>query len=184
MIVKNPTQRRDPRFEARDLTTDRMKSEMPARLLRRWEKLWEVPGLASKASVTANPRLRSTLGRFISAKRRIELHPKLYRSETNLLPEVLCHEAAHLAVSIRESGRVPPHGKHWASLMRAAGFEPKVRPSRTCLPRRGVRRKLYEHRCPVCQTVRFASRPVPNWRCSSCAEAGLAGRMMISRRSA
>lgn len=159
------------------------KADLPARLLRRWERLWDVPGLAAKATVMPNPHLRSTLGRFIRARGRIELHPELFRSKSDLLAEVLCHEAAHLAV-LCKVGNARPHGREWASFVRAAGFDPKVRPSGACLPRRtDTRRTRYEHRCPVCQAVRLASRPVPNWRCASCAEAGLPGRMVIVRRS-
>jgi ribosomal protein L37AE/L43A len=70
--------------------------------------------------------------------------------------------------------------------VRSAGFEPRAR-----LPRppsflgrdwqrshRSTRR--YEHRCPVCQWVWYARRPVGTWRCRDCAEAGLSGKLYIS----
>jgi hypothetical protein len=33
----------------------------------------------------------------------------------------------------------------------------------------------FEHRCPVCQSVRLARRRMTAWRCAECVEAGLNG---------
>jgi ribosomal protein L37AE/L43A len=40
------------------------------------------------------------------------------------------------------------------------------------------------HRCPVCHSVRRAKRPVQQWRCRSCHEAGLNGCLEITSHPA
>jgi ribosomal protein L37AE/L43A len=39
---------------------------------------------------------------------------------------------------------------------------------------------VYEHRCVVCQAVRYARKRVRNWRCVECFGAGLDGALKIS----
>ena len=99
--------------------------------------------------------------------------------------EVLCHELAHVAAYELHGRRHRPHGPEWAALMQAAGFEPRARARLThdvsallVAPRRGSQ---YEHRCPVCRAVRFARRPVRQWRCVACITAGLDGHLLISK---
>jgi ribosomal protein L37AE/L43A len=70
--------------------------------------------------------------------------------------------------------------------MRAAGFKPRARLSKPDSPRRDALRrshptKCYEHRCPVCQSVWYARKPVGAWRCRECTGAGLPGKLQISR---
>jgi len=153
-------------------------------LLRKWMKQWGIPGLASKARVTVNPRLRSSLARCIPSKREIELSATVLSSA--LLPEVLWHEAAHLVVQRLWGKTAKPHGAEWAKLMHAVGFKARVRLPGICIvPGRSpsvAQRSTYEHRCPVCQMIRMAKRPVRRWRCRICVEAGLKGELIISRR--
>ena len=95
---------------------------------------------------------------------------------------VLAHVAAH-----RLHGPTAKlHGPEWQALVRAAGFEPRIR-TRDASPaqrtaRKGATGRIYEHRCPVCQTVRTARRPMTTWRCAECLDAGLDGALVITRR--
>jgi predicted SprT family Zn-dependent metalloprotease len=120
----------------------------------------------------------------------IELSRRLLARNRRLRLEVLCHEAAHLAVRERAGRAARPHGPEWAELMRAAGFAPRAtiagpcRPGRAAAaPRRQNPSVAYEHRCPVCQFTRRARCPVPAWHCKSCVDAGLPGKLLIRRHT-
>jgi predicted SprT family Zn-dependent metalloprotease len=105
--------------------------------------------------------------------------------DLSVLEEVLCHEAAHLAVFQLFGESCRPHGPEWAQLMRAAGFEPRRRlvldeagsPSLSSRPRH-----VYIHYCPVCQWERVGGRPVRSWRCPYCSVLGLDGVLEIVKR--
>ncbi len=43
---------------------------------------------------------------------------------------------------------------------------------------------MWEHQCPVCRLRRLARRPVPQWRCAACREAGLEGELVVTRIAA
>jgi len=162
-----------------------------------WGRRWRLPGLAARVAVVVSPRLRRALGRCVPAGGVVRLHPALFGPQRALLPEVLCHEVAHVAVRARHRGYRRPHGPEWAALMRAAGFSPRASlridlpaprrdrevrdPSSTAdaRPRAGRR---YLHRCPVCGMTRTARRPVPAWRCAACVVAGLDRRLVVERQ--
>ena len=77
-----------------------------------------------------------------------------------------------------------PHGPEWKRLVARAGFFPRTRAQMGEAARRQIRvptRARWEHRCPVCQIVRIGGRPVPEWRCADCLDAGLSGEMVITR---
>ena len=153
--------------------------------LRSWCRRWGVPDLAREVRVEFSPRLRTSLGRCRLAEKRILLHPELAGEARELLLEALCHEAAHLAAREIHGARIRPHGEEWASLVRAAGFEPRVRITRASRVRKreeGGASVVYEHRCPVCQFVRISRRPVRAWKCRDCVDAGLIGRLEIRTR--
>lgn len=158
-----------------------------APLLRRWTRRWGLPGLEDALSVSFSSRLRRALGRSVPSEGRIILNPSLTAAATGRLPEVLCHEAAHVAAYVLHGRVGRPHGPEWASLVRAAGFTPTVH-TPAGLPQRDQRepkagrapRFRYEHRCPVCQSTRWARRPIPRWRCADCRAAGLEGEMHIT----
>jgi SprT protein len=157
-------------------------------LIARWAVLWRVPGLEQRLTVSFSPRLRRSLGRCVPAKRIVRLNVRLLHATAALLEEVLCHEVAHVAVHELHVTRCRPHGPEWAALMRAAGFEPRVRARLSHDAQSVVRparadRPLYEHRCPVCQAVRMARRPVPQWRCAACLAARLDGRLLIAKHT-
>ncbi|MGH7503415.1 MAG: hypothetical protein ACREL7_16935, partial [Longimicrobiales bacterium] len=100
----------------------------------------------------------------------------------------------HVAVHQLYGSRVSPHGAEWTRLVEAAGHAARIRtsddangtrsPGRTAKVKRGITSVRYEHRCPVCQSMRFARRPVTAWRCAECRDAGLDGAMVITRLEA
>jgi predicted SprT family Zn-dependent metalloprotease len=152
-----------------------------------WARLWNLPGLESRTEIIFSPRLRRAMGNCDVSKRIIRLNPGLKTEARQKLLETLCHEAAHIAVHERFGKGRRPHGVEWQRFVLEAGFIPKiaVRPdgeSRT-YSLRTEERVMYEHCCPVCHTSRSARRPVRRWRCAACAEAGLDGHMVITKRS-
>lgn len=147
--------------------------------LARWASLWRLPGLEHRVSISFSPRMRRCLGRCMPQQGIIRLNPRLVRDPPMLL-EVVCHELAHAAVFELYGRKVRPHGVEWAALMRAAGFEPRVR-VHWPFAGQGAR---FEHRCPVCQASRIGGRRVRQWRCVTCLRAGRGGRLEITRLAA
>jgi len=154
--------------------------------LAEWARAWSLPALVERAHFETSRRLRTSLGRCQPSSGRVKLHPALLDEPEELLREVVCHEAAHVAVYLRHGHAVRPHGAEWAELMVTAGFEPRARMRLAVLSqkfRRAVRpRFLYQHRCPVCSASHVARRPVRRWRCRACRESGLEGALEISTR--
>jgi predicted SprT family Zn-dependent metalloprotease len=159
--------------------------------VRVWARLWGCPSLAS-ANIAVNPRLSASLGMCRPATSSIELSPRLFARGARIRREVLCHEAAHLAVRALHGSGARAHGQEWRRLMTLSGFAPRISipgpssngnsersdgPGRA----RAVPGWRYEHRCPVCQFTRFARRPVGAWRCAACAADGLDGGLIVTR---
>jgi len=151
---------------------------------------WELGAPPSGLRITVSTRLRVSLARCLPERPEIRLAAFLLEKPSPLLREVLCHELAHLVTHARHGNSVKPHGAEWRALMKQAGFEPRVRiPSgreRSAGATTKARSKklpptLWAHRCPVCQMTRMAQRRVPQWRCASCVEHGLEGRLVIER---
>jgi len=118
------------------------------------------------------------------ASGRVSIHPALFNPESSdLLREVVCHEAAHVAVHLLHGSKVRPHGAEWKCLVAAAGYAPTTRMDPRNLPRQLQTalqpRTLYRHSCPVCGTTRMARRRVGSWRCRACHDAGLEGKLEI-----
>jgi predicted SprT family Zn-dependent metalloprotease len=151
-------------------------------------RLWGLSDLAATVEIRFNPRLRNSLARCRPADGRISLNTSLPGENSRRLDEVLCHELAHVAVYRLHGPDAQAHGEEWKALVRKAGFEPSVRTTAarpdTSNDARNPIRYRWEHRCPVCQTVRSARRPVTTWRCAECMDAGLDGRLVITRVSA
>jgi predicted SprT family Zn-dependent metalloprotease len=152
------------------------------------EAKWSVPAIVNRVEIQFSRRLRSSLGRCILSRGIVRLNRRLLKARPALLEEVLCHELAHVVTFERHGRHCRPHGPEWAALMRAAGFEPRVRARLSHDLEVAVRaartpRRLYEHRCPVCQAKRLARRPVPQWRCAACVAAGLEGKLVIAKRT-
>jgi predicted SprT family Zn-dependent metalloprotease len=153
----------------------------------RWCRTWRVPGLTRRLTIEFSPRMRTSLGSCDPHSNTIRLAAWLLNAPRELLDEALCHEAAHAAVVELYGRKVRPHAPEWRALMTAAGFEPRVRLPRELLPRsvqRATRSRApaYEHCCTVCHAFRIARRPMRNWRCARCIDAGLSGTLDIVSR--
>lgn len=154
--------------------------------VRKWGGLWGVPDLAEGMTIEFSARMRRTLGRCRPERSQIRLADSLRAGSPALLNEVLCHEAAHVAAHRLMRGGAEPHGKAWRQLVAQAGFVPRIRAAgstRSARARPELTHVVYHHRCPVCQNVRLARRPVSSWRCADCVAAGLPGELVVARRA-
>ncbi len=143
-------------------------------------ELWGYPEIAATCEVTFSGRLQTSLGIAYLKPRKIRLHKTLVTGEhEHLLPEVLCHELAHLVVYSAHANCAKPHGAEWRALMRAAGFEPRVRHNLQ-LPRSQPLRQV-AHLCTRCGAGRIARRVMNHWRCSRCMRAGFSGELVVRR---
>jgi predicted SprT family Zn-dependent metalloprotease len=155
------------------------------RFFRRWSRCWHTPEIVHEVVLRTNPRLRTTFARWVIAAHCLELGPRFFELRTGH-DEVLCHEFAHAAALRLYGPAVPPHGAEWRDLVSRAGYTPAAH---RALPRKPDRyrpqarpriRMTYEHRCAVCQAVRYGRRPVKSWRCPTCVASGLPGNLSIS----
>jgi len=155
-----------------------------ARTLDQWATAWGVPELPNRITLRFNPRLRSTVARWVITSHSLEVGSRFYarRSDSR---EVLCHEFAHAAAVSKHGRAAQPHGPEWQRLVREAGYEPKAYRRKDRLPRfirgQAVGLLSYEHRCLVCQSVRYGKKAVQQWRCPECSAAGLSGKLVITR---
>jgi len=137
-------------------------------MVRRIAAVWGWADRAAGVRIVYNPRLRVTLGRACLEENRVELNTRLLREHPDQLPATLVHELAHLVVHDR-FGRVPPHGRQFASLMRQAGADPSATHD---LPVGHLRRKrgkfLYLHRCEDCGYSFIARSVKRNYYCRAC----------------
>ncbi len=151
------------------------------RTLTRLGCVWNLPGLHSEIEVEFSRKFTRSLGRAFPRRGIVTLHVDLACAPRRQLREVLCHEAAHIAVFRKHGESKRPHGREWAELVRKAGYKPSksmVVAASEDSNRRGKPRR-YEHLCPVCQIVRVAKKPMPRWRCQGCINAGLEGTLRI-----
>jgi len=148
---------------------------------------WSIPSRHSKFSVEYSNRMTRCLARTYPERALIRVNARLILARSDLLPVVICHEAAHLAVHYVHGPNASPHGPEWAALVTRAGFEPshRLRLSDDAAGQAPETKATlqYLHRCPVCQSVRRARRRVARWRCETCLEAGLSGDLTIERDS-
>jgi predicted SprT family Zn-dependent metalloprotease len=150
-----------------------------------WCRRFGVPGLERRVTIEYSSRITSGLGRCYPQEKLIRLAAWVRDRSPEVLPEVLCHELAHLAVRELHGPR-RPHGREWRELVARAGFIPRARlplqPPLKPRPRRGrAAGYVYIHHCPVCHAARLARRAMRSWRCMSCREAGLSGELKIER---
>ncbi len=147
--------------------------------VRRWAKRWGVASLAD-AIVEWSPRLSRSAGRAYPQRMLIRLHLGIREPRyASLRREVLCHEAAHLAVFLLHGRNASQHGPEWRRLVELAGYEPRtgIHLPEFVLPEPPPVR--FEHCCPRCHAKRFARRRQPSWRCYACRRAGLEGNLII-----
>jgi predicted SprT family Zn-dependent metalloprotease len=153
-----------------------------------WSETWGVPDLRSEVRLELSHRMRSSLGGFYARERIIRIADTLLEAPPHLLQEVLCHEAAHAAVEILHGPRARSHGREWKELMRRIGLEPRVHVPGVELgeasQRAARKRWVWRHRCPHCRAERLAGRPVRQWRCRPCQEAGGDGKLVVTRVAA
>lgn len=100
---------------------------------------------------TWNPKLRSTAGRAIMGRQRIELNPHVFSVDEarEELRRTVFHEVCHLEAHRKIGFREPAHGPTWQDLMRRVGLAP----DRCHTLERGVRRvrrRSYPLACEVC----------------------------------
>ena len=155
-------------------------------------RTWNIPtSLTDAVVLEVSPRLRTSLGICYPDRKLIRLHPLLVEPKNeDLLREVVCHESAHIVAPFKAGRRVKPHGPEWQALVAECGYKPRIRIEVPGFPTPSQERtrvkkapRSYEHRCPVCQTWRLASRPQQRWRCAECVDSGLDGKLSITSLS-
>ena len=163
------------------------------RLIVELARTWKVPREALAVRFVVNSRLRRAVARYLRDARVIELGPRFFE-ESPRHEEILCHELAHVAVDFVHGTRAKAHGPEWRRFVEAAGYRPaaqvafdprapRVASGKDAKSPRSSPGPVYVHRCPICQMVRRAKRPVPQWRCAACVAAGLPGILQITRMS-
>jgi len=155
--------------------------------LRRSFRAWGLPGLAREVRVEYSRRLRRSLALCYEDRLLIRLHVALARpANAELLREIVCHEAAHIAARTLHGRDVPPHGSEWAALVDRMGYLPRL-DFRTPAERRGRDGRrlppvVFEHACESCRVARVSSTPDRRWRCARCISLGRSGRLSIRPR--
>jgi predicted SprT family Zn-dependent metalloprotease len=153
-----------------------------ARTIERWAELWRVVGLRDRVTVHFNARLRTTIARWVIESNRLEISSRFFELRRDQR-QILCHEFAHAAAVMKYGRAVRPHGPEWCHFVRVAGFEPVThlvfRQAGRATSKAARPLPVYEHRCVVCQAIRYARKPVTNWRCVECVGAGLDGALDI-----
>jgi predicted SprT family Zn-dependent metalloprotease len=154
-------------------------------LLAHLSALWGIPDLRRRTRIVPSSRMTRALARAYPSTGTIRISTRVLESGSDdLIREVLCHEAAHLACRMRHGRRVRPHGREWRDLMRQTGYQPRVRFAyeATRLPPSPGRRPLvYEHRCPNCGWRQMARTTNRRWRCAACVRAGREGVLQVTR---
>lgn len=141
---------------------------------------WNAPDLAAGVDIAFSRRLRSSAGRALPTRGIVRLHAALADGEPELLREVVIHELAHI-VAWQRHGRTAPHGAEWRALVHQAGGRVRVRLPAGTMPAAPRPRATWLHSCRVCDVSRHARRPVRNWRCRRCVDAGRSGELTIER---
>lgn len=143
----------------------------PARVLAQWAKLWSSPRLVEIVTISFSTRLKKSLGRVCPETGVIRLNSRLQNAPRGFLIEVLCHEAAHVAVYLVHGSKPKPHGPEWCDLMRRAGYQPSTRLDHRSLPPVAHDPPLisrHRYRCAVCQVDFFVRRKSSRLHCSTC----------------
>ena len=151
-----------------------------AQVLADWAGSWRTPQLPGLVEVTFSRRMTRSLGRVHPATGVICLSARLQAAPRDLLLEVLCHEAAHVAAYQIHGPQAKPRGPEWRDLVRRAGYQPTTKLAHPALqpprlgsssnpaassPRLGVR---HRYRCPVCDHDYFVPRKSSSLFCNLC----------------
>lgn len=143
--------------------------------LSKWAKVWHVPSLSHRVSIAYSPRLRKSIGRARPHTGKIVLSTRCAGLPRALLFEIVCHEAAHIAVHVLHGTHAKPHGPEWRKLVQVAGYRPC-----TTLRNRGLAgnsavanlSRRHHYRCPVCQEDYYTRRRNSRLVCTACHHAG------------
>ena len=142
-----------------------------------WAAVWCTPQLPRQVVVTFSQRMTKSLGRVRPAAGVIRLNARLQFAPCELLIEVLCHEAAHVAVYLIHGPHAKPHGPEWRALVQRAGYQPTTKLAHPLLPAprpglhwTGSPRPVVRHRyrCPICQHDYFVRRKSSRLYCNLC----------------
>ena len=119
--------------------------------MKKWTRMWGLPGLERAVDVSFSTRLKHSLGRCTPATGRIVLNDSLRVGSKARLADALCHELAHVAAFMLHGRAVQAHGDEWSQLVADAGFKPRAVRRDTVSKRTSTQQSawLYEHRCPV-----------------------------------
>lgn len=112
------------------MPTDTPESPGPALFAERLSDLfalWGVPEIAVELSVEYSTRMTRSLGRAYPERCLVRIAAPLRHGPAEFLDEILCHEAAHVAVFRLHGRSARPHGPEWQGLVRLAGYEPSTR---------------------------------------------------------
>lgn len=141
----------------------RWPTELPVVLiddLHAWCALWKTEGLVAEMSISLSRRMTSSLGRAHYRRKHIGLqHALIDPCAADLLREVLCHEAAHLAAYELYGSKIRPHGREWRTLLASAGFPPRVTIDSKSLPQnfrvKSARRRRTRRSNPLKKLLRW-----------------------------
>jgi predicted SprT family Zn-dependent metalloprotease len=161
------------------MTSDRV-VQMARRHLVSLAVCWKHPRI-SQLEIAFNSSLSSTLARWMPPGDVLEISAAAKARGARLIREIVAHEAAHVAVWDRSGGSARPHGREWAALMRAAGFEARATLIRCGYRRSTDRRVRIRHFCSICHFTKLAKRRMPRWRCPECRAIGLEGTLKTER---
>lgn len=186
LTAKKPAKARIGSTAAASLPASGLALEKCNLALKQWADLWSAPWLLNDIAINFSTRLSTSLGRCRPYSKTISLNTNLLTGDkSELLLEVLCHEAAHIVNFVHHGRTVKPHGKEWQALVTAAGYKPGPRivvKSQDTTTKTRKSTVVYEHRCPICQNAWYSRRPIKRWKCGSCLASGLSGDLIIIKQ--
>ena len=162
-------------FRTGQLKVDAEGKEQHKNALLRWARVWRTPDLPHCVKILFSTRLRKSLGRVRAKSGVITLNTQLASVPRSVLLEVLCHEAAHVAIYLLHGWRAKPHGPEWRELVQLAGYRPATRlrcPQLHSAEMERLPAPRTHCRCPVCLTEYFVHRLSLLQHCSVCFRVG------------
>ena len=146
-------------------------------ILADWANSWCTPQLSGRVAVSFSQRMTKSLGRVSPKTGQIRLNSRLQTVPRKFLLEVLCHEAAHVAVHLLHGSYVKPHGREWQELVRIAGYQPATKLGHKALTPKARKSSIisrHRYRCQICQSDYFVRRKSSKLYCNLCHSEGSA----------
>jgi len=141
-----------------------------------WASSWRTPQLPGRVVVIFSRRMTKSLGRVHPKTGQVRLNCRLKKAPRKFLLEVLCHEAAHVAVHLLHGTNAKPHGREWQELVRIAGYQPSTKLGHEALMTPKVCKSpaisRHRYRCRICQCDYFVRRKSSRLHCNLCHSAG------------